>query len=48
MSQTQAAQGFKRLNDALPDLTCDTPNASELLAAFELAAKRDGVLPADA
>jgi len=47
VSQTQAALGFKRLNDNIADLTCDVPNASELLAAFELAAKRDGVLPSE-
>jgi programmed cell death protein 4 len=44
VSQTQAARGFARLNQALPDLTCDVPSAAAVLSAFEKAAKRDGVL----
>mmetsp|Transcript_831 Transcript_831/g.2517 ORF Transcript_831/g.2517 Transcript_831/m.2517 type:complete len:411 (-) Transcript_831:101-1333(-) len=48
VSPAQAARGFARLKDALPDLTCDVPNAGELLAAFVERAKADGVLAADA
>lgn len=48
VSPAQAARGFARLNDALPDLTCDVPNAAELLAEFVDRAKKDGVLAADA
>ena len=44
VSTTQAKRGFARLNDALADLTCDVPNAAELLKEFEAHAARDGVL----
>ena len=44
VSTTQAKRGFARLNDALADLTCDVPNAADLLKEFESSAARDGVI----
>ena len=38
-------EGFSRLNDALADLTCDVPNAADLLQGVrDRMAARDGVI----
>ena len=47
LSAHQAQIGFKRLRDALPDLTLDVPNAAQILDQFEVRARADKVIPAD-
>lgn len=47
LSTTQAKLGFGRLAEALPDLTCDVPNAKALLDEFLAQAKADKVVVDD-
>jgi hypothetical protein len=44
VSPTQAEKGFQRLEDGLPDLVLDYPNAAKLIADFKQRAVADGVV----
>ena len=44
VSPIQAEKGIQRLEDALPDLVLDYPNAAKLLAEFKQRAVADGVV----
>eukprot|EP00599_Poterioochromonas_sp_BG-1_P004928 CAMPEP_0173143998 /NCGR_PEP_ID=MMETSP1105-20130129/6987_1 /TAXON_ID=2985 /ORGANISM="Ochromonas sp., Strain BG-1" /LENGTH=372 /DNA_ID=CAMNT_0014057627 /DNA_START=227 /DNA_END=1346 /DNA_ORIENTATION=+ len=47
MAQSQAEKGFNRLYESLPDLTLDTPNASQILEDFVSRAVKDKVVSAN-
>lgn len=47
LSIQQAEKGFDRLYGLLPDMSLDTPNASEVLRGFTARAIDDGVLSGD-
>jgi hypothetical protein len=44
VSPIQAEKGFQRLEEVLPDLVLDYPNAAKLLADFKQRAVADGVV----
>ena len=44
VSTTQAKRGLRAPERCSSDLTCDVPNAADLLKEFESSAARDGVL----